>query len=113
MAGRTGSLSSASEWWCDDALIQRFICDLVSAEMASLRPTGFVAPPAPWSDTLDLVREFGVDSLELVALAGVLSEAFRLHESGIEDRLLVRTTIGDWVAIAREGLDVYSEAMTF
>ena len=100
-------------WWHDEATITRFVCDLVAAEMSSLRPTGFVAPPAPWNATLHLSHDLGLDSLERVALASALTEAIHLHEAGIEDRLLIRHTIGEWIAIAQEGLEAYSATLTF
>ncbi len=100
-------------WWRDDAVIHRFVCDVIAAELAALRPTSRSAPPPPWSATLHLVHDCGVDSLELVALASALTESIHLHESGIEDGLLVRATIGDWAAIAQAGLETYSATMTF
>jgi len=36
-----------------------------------------------------------------------------LHESGIEDLLLVRRTVGDWVTLAAEGLQHFSARLTF
>ena len=100
-------------WWCDDAAIARFVCDLVSAEMSSLRPGGFAAPPAPWSPTLHLSSDLGLDSLERVALASALTEAIHLHESGIEDRLLICRTVGEWIDVAREGLEAWHATLTF
>ena len=100
-------------WWRDEATITRFVCDLVAAELSVLRPTGFVAPPAGWDATLHLSRDLGVDSLERVALASALNEAIHLHEAGIEDRLLIHHTIGEWVAIAQDGLEACSATMTF
>ena len=100
-------------WWRDEATITRFVCDLVAAEMSVLRPAGVVAPSAGWDATLHLSHDLGLDSLERVALASALNEAIHLHEAGIEDRLLIRHTIGEWVAIAQDGLEVFSAAMTF
>jgi 4-coumarate--CoA ligase (photoactive yellow protein activation family) len=100
-------------WWRDEALLHRFVCDLISVELARLRPTELAPRPTPWDQSLHLVRDLGLDTLELVAVATALAESLHLHESGIDDRLLTRPTIGEWVAIAREGLDVFSSAMTF
>lgn len=102
-----------SSWWRDDATIARFVCDLVATEMSSLRPSGFAASSAPWDATLHLSSELGIDSLERVALASALTEAIHLHEVGIEDRLLISPTIGDWIAVAREGLEAWHDALTF
>jgi long-chain acyl-CoA synthetase len=100
-------------WWHDDATIARFVCDLVATELSSLRPSGFAAPPAPWDASLHLSSELGIDSLERVALASALTEAIHLHEVGIEDRLLISRTIGEWIAVAREGLEAWHATLTF
>jgi len=100
-------------WWRDAAIIRRFVSDVVTAQMGMLRPTGFTAPASPFVDSLNLMRDLGVDSLELVAVASALSEALHLHESGVEDRLLARRTIGDWVATCVDGLESYARAITF
>lgn len=102
-----------TSWWRDDATIARFVCDLVATELASLRPSGFAAPPAPWDATLHLASDLGLDSLERVALASALTEAIHLHEVGIEDRLLISPTIGDWITVAREGLEAWHATLTF
>ena len=100
-------------WWRDDATIARFVCDLVATEMSSLRPSGFAAPPAPWDATLHLSGDLGLDSLDRVALASALTEAIHLHEAGIEDRLLIRHTMGEWIVVAREGLEAWHDTLTF
>lgn len=38
----------------------------------------------------------GADSIELTELATRVSSFFRLHETGLEDELLRRRTVGDW-----------------
>ncbi|MEO8561727.1 MAG: 4-coumarate--CoA ligase [bacterium] len=93
--------------------MHRFVCDLIAFELARARPTASELLSAPWDTTLHLVRELGLDSLELIAIASALAESIHLHEAGIEDRLLVRPTLGEWVAIAGEGLETYSSTMTF
>jgi 4-coumarate--CoA ligase (photoactive yellow protein activation family) len=100
-------------WWRDDAVLHRFVCDLISAELARARPTAPASHSSTWDASLHLPRDLGLDSLEIVTLATALTEAIHLHESGIEDRLLARPTIGNWVATARDGLEVFSAAMTF
>ena len=104
---------SRSAWWNREPVVRRFVSDLVAAGMAQLRPTGFTAPASPFERSVSLTDELGVDSLELTNLASALNEILHLHESGVEDRLLRRHRIGDWVAIAREGLAHYSSTMTF
>ena len=101
-----------SPWWQDRGALRRYVADLVADELARERRQ---APPRvlPWADELRLVDDLGVDSLELMALATALAEALHLHESGIEDYLLARRTLGDWVDIATVGLSRFSERLTF
>ncbi len=100
-------------WWEDDAAVQRFVCDLVAAELVAMRLTGPALPPLPWREDLHIGRDLGADSLELMGLASALAEALHMHESGIEDYLLARQTIGDWVVIAQTGLSRFSARLTF
>lgn len=99
-------------WWRDEGVAKRLVCDLVTGELATLRP-GWVSEPGWCDDSAHLVRDIGVDSMELVALATALSELLHLHESGIEDHLLVRPTIGEWATIVCDGLDAFSASLTF
>lgn len=100
-------------WWSDTTTVKRFICDLVAAEFAVLRPSGAMLPPLPWSLSTHLRNDLGADSLELLQIGTALAEALHLHESGIADYLLARPTISDWIAIAQEALHVFSQAITF
>jgi 4-coumarate--CoA ligase (photoactive yellow protein activation family) len=100
-------------WWQDEEVLRRFISDLVVAEVALLRPTGASLPQRPWSDDKHIVEDLGVDSLELLAVASALAEAMHLQESGIEDYLLARPTMADWIAVAHAGLQRFSERLTF
>ena len=101
------------EWWRHEPVVRRFVSDLIAGELARLRPTGLAAPASPFDRTLSLTDELGVDSLELVSIAGTLNEILHLHESGVEDRLLMQRRVGEWTEIAIEGLSVYSASMTF
>ncbi|MBC7501545.1 MAG: 4-coumarate--CoA ligase [Herminiimonas sp.] len=105
--------SCAGEWWDDDHVVRRFVCDLIVAELAHLRPSGVTLPALPWGDGCSISLDLGADSLELLGLASALAEAVHLHESGIEDYLLTRTTVGDWIAVVRAGLRQFSSALTF
>ncbi|WP_334187070.1 4-coumarate--CoA ligase [Noviherbaspirillum sp.] len=100
-------------WWDDEEVLRRFISDLVAAEVALLRPTGASLPQRPWRNDTHIVRDLGVDSLELLAIASALAEALHLQESGIEDYLLARPTMEDWIAVAHAGLQRFSERLTF
>lgn len=100
-------------WWRDTAVMQRLVSDLIATEFAIIRPSGAMLPPLPWSASLHIRDELGADSLELLQLATVLAEMLHLHESGIEDLLLARPTIADWISIAQSGLDGFSTTLTF
>jgi len=101
-------------WWAAPGVLHRFVADLVADEVAQLRPGGAALPPRPWSAELPLDGDgVGLDSLELLAVAAALNETLHLHESGIEDLLLARRTVGDWVSLAAEGLAHFSARLTF
>ena len=101
------------EWWHHEPVVRRFVSDLIAGEVARLRPTSLAMPASPFDRPLSLTDDLGIDSLELVSIAGTLNEILHLHVSGVEDQLLARRRLGDWTAIATEGLSAYSASMTF
>lgn len=103
-----------ANWWTAPGVLHRFIADLVADEVAHLRPGSAVLPSGPWSLEMKLDGGgLGLDSLEMLSVASALSETLHLHESGIEDLLLARRTVGDWLNLAAEGLDHFSARLTF
>ncbi len=102
----------STAWWTGGAVLRRFVVDLLADEMARHR-RGAVPHATLWRDDLRLDEDLGADSLELMALATALAEALHLHASGIEDYLLVRRTLGDWVKIAGTGLQRHDALLTF
>lgn len=102
----------STPWWQPRAVLARFVADLLAGELARQR-RGMPLRPLPWPEDLRLDEDLGVDSLERVALATALSEALHLHESGIEDYLLARHGLGDWVDVAATGLERFGERLTF
>ena len=100
-------------WWNDTNTVKRFICDLVAAEFAVLRPSGALLPALPWPLSTHLRDDLGADSLELLQIGTAVAEALHLHEAGTADYLLARPTIADWIAIAQEALHEFSLAITF
>ena len=102
----------SARWWQPRATLHRVVADLVADELARERRQA-VPRALPWPGDLRLEDDLGVDSLELVALATALVEALHLHESGIEDYLLARRTLGDWVDIAAAGLAQFDARLTF
>jgi long-chain acyl-CoA synthetase len=102
------------DWWAAPGVLHRFVADLVADEVSHLRPGGAALPPRPWPAELPLDGGgLGLDSLELLSVAAALNETLHLHESGIEDLLLARRTVGDWVTLAAEGLAHFSARVTF
>nr|WP_307736098.1 AMP-binding protein [Massilia pinisoli] len=84
---------------------------MLAAELGRMRP-GRPPPPAPWAPVVEFVRDLGTDSLELMGLGTALVEALHL-DSGIDDRLLARPCLADWVESARAALDASDLALTF
>ena len=113
MLAASEKVLTAAAWWDDEDAVQRFVADLVASELAAMRPTGPALPPQPWPASLHIGRDLGADSLELMGLASALAEALHMHESGIEDYLLVRQTLGDWRHIACTSLSRFSARLTF
>ena len=102
------------DWWQHGDASSRFIADLIMAEAKRLRPA---SRPIPMIDRLADTRldegGFGLDSLERLQLAAIVSEALHLHESGIETHLLTRSTLGEWCDVAAESLRSFSATLTF
>lgn len=99
-------------WWEPRGVLRRFVFDLLADEMARHRRAA-VPHAGHWHDGLRLDADLAVDSLELVTLATALAEAVHLGESGIEDYLLARRALGEWVDIAAAGLERFCERLTF
>lgn len=99
-------------WWRPRAQLRRFVTDAIADELFRQRRRA-PARPQPWDESLSLTEDLGVDSLELMALATVLSEALHVHESGVEDYLLARRRLGDWVDLAGIALETFSGRLTF
>jgi long-chain acyl-CoA synthetase len=101
------------QWFQADAPVHRFVTDLVAGELACLRPGGEL-PALPWPGSLSLGGGgLDCDSLEMLSLAAAVAEATHMHRSGVEDYLLARRTIGDWVAIVATSLEHFSGEVTF
>jgi 4-coumarate--CoA ligase (photoactive yellow protein activation family) len=100
-------------WWAHGDTLARVVTDLLAAELAQMRPG---RPPAalPWPLETRFVQDLGADSLELMGLGTALAEALHLQRGGIDEQLLVRPCLGDWIASARAGLDAAAApALTF
>ncbi len=99
-------------WWADRGALLRFTADLVAAELAALRHEPLLLPTG-WTGSLSLQHDLGVDSLELMQLAGSLAETLQMQRSGVEDYLLARRTLAGWLDIAAAGLQHWDAELTF
>ncbi|WP_426174306.1 AMP-binding enzyme [Massilia sp. TWR1-2-2] len=106
-------MAHRGKWWRRRHLLERFVGDLVAGEFALLRRHAAPLLRQPWPPTLAIDRDLGADSLEVLQLATALAEAIHLHRSGIEDYLLARRTLGQWVDLAAAGLEQFSGELTF
>jgi 4-coumarate--CoA ligase (photoactive yellow protein activation family) len=104
--------ATVAPWWSDRAALARFVADLVAAELAALRHDPLIVPDG-WTDALSLEHDLGLDSLEFLHVAGRLSGALQMHRSGVEDYLLARRTLGEWVDIATVALQHHDAELTF
>jgi 4-coumarate--CoA ligase (photoactive yellow protein activation family) len=89
--------------------LRRVVSDLLAAELAQMRP-GRPGSSASWSPDTQFMRDLGVDSLELMGLGTALAEALHLQRGGIDEQLLARPCVGDWIASGRAGLDACARA---
>lgn len=66
--------------------------------------------PAEEADSLDehtrIEEDLGADSLNLTELATHVSQFFRLYETGLEDELLRRRSVGDWTRTVLRSWDL-------
>ncbi|MCC2974784.1 AMP-binding protein [Massilia sp. IC2-476] len=106
------TVSRLAPWWTARPALLRFIADLVAGELAALRHEPMLRPGS-WSEALSLQHDLGLDSLEFLHVAGVLAGALQMHHSGIEDYLLARRTLKDWVDIAEAALQHHDGDILF
>jgi len=99
-------------WWSERSTLLRFVADLVAGELAALRHDPLLLPTC-WTESLSLQHDLGVDSLELLQLAGSLAESLQMQRSGVEDYLLARRTLSGWLDIATAALQHWDGELTF
>jgi len=97
------------------ASITRVLVSLVLAELRAIRgpDAALPAPDAVLPDTPLGARGLGTDSIELMRVASAVDEFFHLHESGIEDYLLARPTLGQWVEVVLASRQECGPHLTF
>lgn len=107
-----GAELGSGPWWQPREVLLRFVTDMIADTLFRQRRSSDLRP-RPWPQDLDLSQDLGVDSLERMELATSLAECLHLHESGVEDYLLAKPSLGDWVDIAQAGLAHFSAQLTF
>lgn len=99
-------------WWQEESALHRVVADLVAAELALARP-GRALPASPWPAGLDLARDLGADSLDLMAAATALADLLQFGRAGTGDALLARPALSDWIDAARAGLSAFDAELVF
>ena len=100
-------------WWQHGPALERVVRDLVGAELAAARPGRRMPPPASWQADLDLAADLGADSLDLMGAATSLGDLLGFARAGVQDALLARTRLGDWIDAAGASLCVDATVLTF
>jgi len=100
-------------WWQHGPALEGVVRDLVAAELSAARPGRSLPPPASWAADLDLAADLGADSLDLMGAATALADFLGFARAGMDDALLARTRLSDWVATARASLAIDDSALTF
>ncbi len=91
------------------------LSSLIAGELAGARR---ISALDPIFQELEPETEFGkgalgTDSLDLLNLAGAITEMFHLHETGVEEYLLRYRTLENWCDIVRVSLNKKAERITF
>ncbi|SEA37224.1 4-coumarate--CoA ligase [Rubrimonas cliftonensis] len=104
-------------------LLARVIDALVAEEFGRIR--GRTVGPAEWTRWTAATRldedaagdapcpALGADSLARLEIIARVNQFFHLHETGAEDYLVVRPTLGDWRDIVAASLRLRAERITF
>lgn len=96
-----------------DAVV-RVTAALIGAELVAAGRSIPQAEQARWDDALGLgAGALALDSLELLACGAAVNRFFHLHETGIEDLLLMEKTLAGWARIVSRSLEERFERVTF
>lgn len=98
-------------WWAHRPSLLRVVADLLSAELALMRP-GRARHPLPWPPELDLAADLGADSLELLGLATAVEQALAAGCIG-EERVLAHPRLDAWVDAVAAGLRDAGDVLGF
>lgn len=101
-----------ASWWEDPNALRRFIVDLLAAELTLARPGRPPLAP-PWPDALDLARDLGADSLELMGMSTALAEALHMAQGSADAPLLAAPRLAHWRSAAAASLRADGTRLTF
>ena len=95
--------------------LKHVITSLVADELAVFRAKSVPhSESSSWTDETALGETgVGFDSLGLLNLAARTNQFFHLHETGVEDYLLMEPTIGSWQKIVAKSLALNARKLTF
>ncbi|MGL4637367.1 MAG: 4-coumarate--CoA ligase [Beijerinckiaceae bacterium] len=97
----------------------RLLVSLIAEELGKLQErTVNPAESLGWTSDMQLGEEasdnsLGLDSLGRIDIASRINQFFHLHESGIEDYLLIEKTIGRWNFIVAEAEKLSFKSISF
>jgi 4-coumarate--CoA ligase len=95
--------------------LRRVTEDVIRAEHAAMPTRARVKLPAgPWPDDMAVDQDgLGFDSLDLLTIAGAVNATFHIHETGIEDLLLVRRHFGAWIDLITRAREMAGQRISF
>ena len=101
-------------WWAQPDTLQRLVRDLLEAEMAQMRPSGWPLPSRgqPWPSHLSLTHDLGADSLELLNLTMALADAASVRDPQAASSLYEQPSLGHWLDMAEQGLRAHQMEAT-
>lgn len=101
-------------WWANSANLRRLIVDIVSGYFATQRLGGFV--PSIQNITLAddwLQPPVAMDSIELLDCATQFAQRLHIHDTGLEDLLLIQPCLKNWKAVAEQSLEKAHRNISF
>jgi len=105
--------TTVPRWWRHPPLLQRYVSDLIHAELCLMRLSGAGLPPLPWGASTDLETDLGVDSLERQGLAVALASSLQMAGDGADGGLLRAATLEALCVCAAGSLERSSDRITF
>ena len=92
--------------------IDRLVRAILAEEMDRLSGCNTSANQvASWDLSMSIDEDgLGFDSLSRLAAAARLNQFFQLHQSGVEDYLLVQRRLGDWIELTTHHFDRFAAA---